>query len=166
MKFGGYALVLVLVALCPRTHAQELPDTPSLVIERGAVGETFLSPAHRSPRGHKKLLAFVGVLAFEVATDIYDVSETEKGLKAGVANESFTWLVGSKPSVRALYAQQALVTGIIVSPSVIGYLCRKPELFYGFLSVPVVMGFKHIRAGNQWKALLAGHRPTGSEFGP
>jgi hypothetical protein len=124
MKSDRYALVLVLCALFPRTHAQELPDAPSVVIERGAAGETFLAPAcrspRRSPRRPMKLLAFVGVLAFEVATDIYDVNETEKGLKAGVATEGFTWLVGSKPSTRDLYGQQALVNGIIVSPSVIG----------------------------------------------
>jgi hypothetical protein len=47
----------------------------------------------------------------------------------------------------------------------IAYIYRRAEFFYGGLTGPVVMGFKHINGGNQWKALLAGHSPTGSELG-
>jgi hypothetical protein len=175
MKFERYSLILLLLALCPCAVAQELPDAPGAI--RGIRFDP-VEPAPRQswpialdsnspePRGRKNLLALAGAVAFEVVANHYDVSETEKGLKAGVAVEGNTWLVGSKPTAGQLYARDLLTVGILVTPSVVAYIFRRTELFYGGLAGPVVMGCKHISGGNQWKALLAGHPPTGSQLGP
>jgi hypothetical protein len=168
-------LILLLLALGPLAFAQELPDAPSAIrgrrfdpVETAPIQSRPIAADSnvREPRGHKKLLALAGAVAFEVAANHYDVSETEKGLKAGVAIEGNTWLVGRRPSAGPLYARDLLTDGILITPSVVGYIFRKMEFFYSGLSGPVVMGCKHISGGNKWKALLAGHPPIGSELGP
>lgn len=175
MKSERYSVMLLLLTLCPCAFTQELPDAPSAVrsirfdsVEPAPIQSRPIdaNPNFREPRGRKKLLALAGVVAFEVAANHYDISETEKGLKAGVAIEDYTWLVGSRPSAGPLYARDLLTVGILATPSVLAYIFRRMDLFYGFLPGPVVMGYKHISGGNQWKALLAGHPPTGSELGP
>jgi len=175
MKSERYSLILLLLALCPRAFAQELPDDPSQIrirfdpVEPAPITQSWPIAADstfRESRGRKKLLALTGAVAFEVAANHYDVSETEKGLKAGVAIEGYTWLVGSSPSAGQLYGRDLLTVGIVVAPSVVAYVFRRTEFFYGGLAGPVVLGCKHISGGNQWKALLAGHPPTGSELGP
>lgn len=118
------------------------------------------------PRGKKKLLALAGVVGFAIAADIYDVRETEKGLKAGVAVEGNTWLVGSKPKAGPLYRRDLLVIGLTTMPSVIAYAAHHMEFFYAGLVGPVIIGAKHINGGNQWKDLLSGKPPTGGELGP
>jgi hypothetical protein len=123
-------------------------------------GEIAPSPYH-NPRGHKKLLALAGVVGFEVAANHYDVSETEKGLKAGVATEESAWLVGSKPSAVRLYARDMLVLGITASPSVIAYAWRRTEYFYGGFGAPVILAVKHIYGGNAWRRLLKATAPSG-----
>jgi len=118
----------------------------------------------KESRGPKKLLLLGGVLAFAIAADCYDVSETEKGIKAGVAVEGNTWLIGTdKPTAGQLYKRDLLVIGLTAAPPTFAYIFRGPTWFYAGLSGPVVMGFKHISGGNQWKRLLEGQSPTGSE---
>jgi hypothetical protein len=105
-------------------------------------------------------------VGFGIVADRYDVSETEKGLKAGVAVERYTWLVGNKPSAGRLYARDMLVLGITATPSVMGYLWRHAESYYGGLGAPMTLAVKHIYAGKGWRRLLKGAVPSGSELGP
>jgi hypothetical protein len=160
------SVILLLLALCPHAHAQEFPGAPSALVPPTAESVTLVTPVYRHPRGHKKLLALAGVVGFETLADHYDVSETEKGLKAGVAVEKYTWLVGSKPSAGRLYARDMLEFGIVTSPTIIGYLWRRAEFYYGGLGAPTTLAVKHIYAGNGWRRLLKGAAPTGSELGP
>ena len=158
--------VAVAALLIGAAFAQALPDAPQpQPVEKYVVhnySTKFVAPS----RGPKKLLALAGVVGFAVATDVWDVRETEKGLRAGVAVEGNTWLVGSKPKAGALYGRDLLVIGLTASPAVVAYIFRKPEFFFGALAGPIVIGCKHIHGGDQWRDLLAGHPVTGSEQGP
>jgi hypothetical protein len=169
-----YFPILLLLALCPCPFAQTLPDAPSAIrsihtdpMEPAPIQSRLIAAASHSiePRGPRKLLALAGAVAFEATANHYDISETERGLKAGVAVEDYTWLVGSRPGAGQLYTRDLLTVGIVLTPIVAAYMSRKMEFFYAGLSGPVVLGCKHISGGNRWKALLAGHQPTGSELG-
>lgn len=105
-------------------------------------------------------LALVAALGFAIAADIYDVVLTEKGIKAGVAVEGNTFLVGQKPSAVALYLRDSLVTGIATTPCILALVYGNKPLFYGFLVAPVVAGVKHIRGGRAWRNLLNGGKPV------
>jgi hypothetical protein len=159
--------VIVAALLIGAAFAQGLPDAPQpQPAEVYVVHNSFAAPKSE-PRGKKKLLALAGVVGFAIATDVYDVSETEKGLKAGVAVEGNTFLVSSdKPTAGQLYRRDLFVIGLSATPSVVAYAFHKTEFFYAGLVGPVAVGIKHIQGGNQWKSLLAGHAPTGSELGP
>src|SRR5271166_2536324 len=50
--------------------------------------------------------------------------------------------------------------------AVLSYVFRQTALYYGTAGAPVILAIKHIQGGNQWKALLAGKKPTGGEQGP
>jgi hypothetical protein len=158
--------ILIALLFTSSLFAQELPNAPQPQQQPENVVHNYSTKFTAPSRGPKKLWALAGVVGFAVATDIYDVTETEKGLKAGVAVEGNTWLVGSKPKAGALYGRDLLVIGFTASPSVLAYVFRKPEFFFAGLGGPIVIGCKHIHGGNQWKALLAGQPPTGSELGP
>jgi hypothetical protein len=117
-------------------------------------------------RGKKKLLWLVGSSILEQAANHYDTVETLRGIRAGVAVEGNTWLVGTHPSVRALYLRDAMTLGIIVSPSLVAYKFRKMPFFYAGCVGPLVMGIKHVNAGKKWQSLINGKAPAGSELGP
>lgn len=103
------------------------------------------------------LAAFITALAFAVAGDIYDVTLTEKGIKAGVAVEGNTFLVkNNKPTAVALYLRDSLVTGLATAPSIIALAYGNKALFYGFLVGPIVSGVKHVGGGLAWRKLLNG----------
>lgn len=92
-----------------------------------------------------------------VAGDVYDVTMTEKGLKAGIAVEANDWLVGSKPSAVSLYLRDGLVFAMCVIPAVVfAAVAHNVPLGYGALVAPVVFGVKHILGGLQWRKLLKG----------
>jgi hypothetical protein len=93
-------------------------------------------------------------LAAAIAADIYDVTLTEQGLKKGVAQEGYTWLVGSKPSTRALYLRDALVTAMVAAVPLVLFLKGSTPVAYGTLSAFGVLVIKHIQGGLKWKALL------------
>ena len=96
--------------------------------------------------------AIIGVLG-----DVYDVTMTERGIKAGVAVEGNDWLVGSKPSAIALYLRDGLVFAMCVAPAVVfATVAHNVPLGYGALSAPVVFGVKHLLGGLQWRTLLNG----------
>jgi len=103
---------------------------------------------------HPKLYAFAGSLAFAFAADRYDVHETVRGLRAGVAIEGNTWLIGSHPSAAALYRRDALEIGFSATPALLTWFRRKHLAHYSLCSGPVGIGIGHIQGGNQWKRLL------------
>lgn len=92
-------------------------------------------------------------IAFCVACDIYDVTMTQKGLKAGVAIEGNTWLVGEKPSAKALYLRDSLLMLFCITPSLLLSFVNPPAAF-GTLSGPIAYGVKHILGGRAWVKLL------------
>ena len=113
------------------------------------------------------LLLLVIALLFYFGCDIYDVRMTEKGIKAGVAIEGNTFLLGTdKPTALAEYLRDTVELLIAVGPAIVFLALRKPELkplFYGALAGPVALGGKHILGGLAWKKLLEGQKPTPSE---
>jgi hypothetical protein len=104
-------------------------------------------------RGKKKLLALAGAVAFAIGAAAYDNHETLKGIRAGVGVEGNTWMVGSRPSMRALIGRDVLVIGWTSAPSVLAYKFHKMPFFYGGLGMPVIDGLKSIQGGKSWVAL-------------
>lgn len=99
------------------------------------------------------------VIALVCGTGIYDAEITERGIKAGVAVEAFTWLVGRKPTATALYLRDSLLLLLVSTPSVLLHFVNAPAA-YGALLGPLVYGVKHIRGGREWARLLAGGKPA------
>jgi len=162
------AAIVVLAFMVSIARCQELPTAPSTA-PAYLHGDTqvhsnasFSAPGDRA-RHPKLLLALAGALAFEQAAAIYDARKTEQGLKAGVAVEANTWLVGTHPTFGRLEAKDFLQLGIATSPSVLAYAFHHEGLFLAGLVGPTVLGVKHIQAGRQWQALLDGQPPTESE---
>jgi hypothetical protein len=102
----------------------------------------------------KEFIALAVAVAFYVGCDLYDVILTEKGIRAGVAVEGNTFLVGSKPSAVALYLRDILVAGIATVPCVLALSFHNLPIFWGCLVAPVVAGVKHILGGLAWAKLL------------
>jgi len=103
-------------------------------------------------------------VALAEAADVYDVTETVKGLAKGVAVEGFTWLVGSdKPSVTALYLRDGLVIVLATLPAVFCLVFHSQPFFYAALSGPIVAAVKHVLGGRAWAKLIAGAKPTSAE---
>jgi hypothetical protein len=139
MKRERHFLMPLLLALCGHAFAQGLPDAPSAIrgirfelVEPAPVrSQSIVADSNfHEPRGRKKLLVLAGAVAFEAVANRYDVSETEKGIKAEVALEDYTWLVGSKPTSGQLYVRDLLTVGILVTPSIVAYAFRMMEPFY------------------------------------
>lgn len=105
------------------------------------------------------ILILLVVIALVVLSDVYDVAQTERGIKAGVAVEGFTWLVGSKPSAVALYLRDSLLLLIVTTPSMLLHFVNEPAA-YGALLGPLLYGVKHVRGGREWVRLLAGGKPA------
>jgi hypothetical protein len=116
--------------------------------------ERTLSESHKEK--FMELLIFIAALAFYVGCDIYDVVLTEKGIKAGVAVEGNTFLVGEKPSAVALYLRDAFVTGLVTAPCAIALAVHNAPFFWGGLVAPIICGVKHVIGGRNWSILLAG----------
>ncbi len=104
-------------------------------------------------------ILFAIAVALAVAADLYDVILTEKGLKAGVAVEGNSFLLGetnTKPTALQLYRRDAIVIAMASAPALAVYLMGAPDVAYGFLAGPVVAAIKHIQGGRAWAKLLAG----------
>jgi hypothetical protein len=145
--------------LCLSSGAQDLPDAPSATPQGyGEVSArpqlSFIPPPAVTTRHPKRLIALVGAIGFEQVCAVYDARQTEKGLKAGVAVEGNTWLVGQHPSFRALESRDILYTSFLVTPSVLSYVFHNTPFFFGGLAAPVTYGIKHIQGGKQWQTLL------------
>lgn len=104
-------------------------------------------------------LIMLVVIALVVLSDVYDVAQTERGIKAGVAVEAFSRLVGSKPTAVALYLRDSLLLLLVTTPSVLLHFVNAPAA-YGALLGPLIYGVKHIRGGREWARLLAGGKPA------
>lgn len=99
------------------------------------------------------VLYLLASLTFAFASEAYDTYMTEKGLKAGVAIEGNSWLVGQKPSALALTLRDATIILLTGVPSAIA-LYYGSVFYYSGLVVPVVRGVQHIIGGREWAALL------------
>ena len=101
------------------------------------------------------IFAFILALLIVAASDLYDVTMTEKGIKKGVSVEAFTWLVGDKPSAVALYLRDWLIIAFASIPAAVGLVLHSP-IFWGSLTAYAVLAARHINGGLQWRTLLNG----------
>lgn len=101
-------------------------------------------------------LPLILAVLFCVACDIYDVRLTVKGLKAGVAVEGNTFLIGPRPSALALYLRDTLLLAFASGPAILFHFLGNDPLYYGACIGPVVYGIRHIKGGRAWADLLAG----------
>jgi hypothetical protein len=111
-----------------------------------------------------EVLLLVIAVAFAFGADVFDVSETVKGIKAGLAVEANTFWVGTdKPSATQLYLRDGAVIALASALSVVALALHTLPLFYAGLSGPVIAGALHINGGRAWAKLLAGAKPTSAE---
>ena len=94
------------------------------------------------------------VFVAAIGCNIYDTYMTEKGLKAGVAVESFSWLVGTKPTALALSLRDWPIIAFTCVPALVVSHFGNPGLAYGLLAAPAAVGAKHIQGGLEWRTLL------------
>lgn len=99
------------------------------------------------------LIAFLIALLLLAASTVYDVTATEKGLKAGVAIEGNTFLVGQHPTAVRLYLRDSLMGMLSFIPADIAYAEHSPY-FWGALIPPMVYAFLHVRGGQAWGKLM------------
>lgn len=159
---GGFILLLVLADMA---SCQTIPDTPQPQYLRSESQPSYTTKTPNArARSRVGLAAIAGAVVFEQAAAIFDATETERGLRAGVAVEGNTFLVGSHPSFKALEARDAMYVGLCITPSMLGYIFHRNDVLFGGLVAPVTFGVKHIYAARQWRALLGGAKPTGSEL--
>jgi hypothetical protein len=100
------------------------------------------------------LLVVLGSIVFCEACGVYDVMMTEKGLRAGVAVEGNTWLVGEKPTAMALYLRDNLSLVLSSLPAIVMLFLHNTPLAYGCSAAPVAYGVKHIIGARKWAKLL------------
>jgi hypothetical protein len=107
------------------------------------------------------ILYLIIAAAFEQICNVYDAQMTLKGVASGLAVEGNTFLVGPKPTARALYLRDALYLGCLVTPAIICLVYHATAVYFGLLAGPIVFGVKHILGGLAWKSVLAGGKaPT------
>lgn len=94
-------------------------------------------------------------VAIAVIGDAYDISLTEKGLAKGLAYEGNTWLVGAKPTAKALILRDGLVLALCLAAPLIAFAVCELPVAIGSLAAPVVFGIKHYLGGRAWKKLGA-----------
>ena len=99
-------------------------------------------------------LLFSIAVGFCFLAQLFDDIESERGIKAGVAIEAFTWLIGSKPSFRAYFLRDSLLLAAVAAPSLVLHFVHSPAA-PAALVAPVVYGVKHILGGREWLPLLA-----------
>lgn len=102
-------------------------------------------------------IAALAAAAIAVGGSAYDITQTVKGIKAGIASEGNTFLVGSKPSAKALILRDTLMALIFVVPSVVTTLIVGGSASF-LLAAPVAFGGKHYLGGRKW-AKITGMTP-------
>lgn len=98
------------------------------------------------------LIAFVIALIFLISAAAFDMIETRRGVVAGKSTEANTWLVGPKPTYKALLLRELLQSGILIVCGVLGFMFASP-LVFASINGMVVFGIKHIRGGRAWTKL-------------
>jgi|SRR5271155_3922032 len=99
-------------------------------------------------------LFFSIAVGFCFLAGLFDDIESERGIKAGVAIESFQWLIGPKPSFLAYFLRDSLLLAAVTTPSLVFYSIHNAPLALAALVGPVVYGVKHISGGRAWLSLL------------
>lgn len=101
-------------------------------------------------------ILFAAATAVGIAGDVYDVTLTSRGLKKGLAEESNEWLIGTKPSTKALYLRDGLVLAFCLLPTLLcATVFHNIPLAYGGLVSPIIYGIRHVQGGLAWKKLGA-----------
>jgi hypothetical protein len=108
-------------------------------------------------------LGIVG--AFAVAANAYDIIETRRVISRGLALEANTFLVGPKPSTRALVLRDTLMLALATAPTIVAVSVAVPGAG-GFLVGPAVMGVKHLHGGVVNEGVLHGNPPPDPFGGP
>ena len=147
-------ILLILLRLCATTtksYAQSLPDAP--------VPQYTTTTVHNTPvftereqvnnsRHPRQLIALLAVNAFAVVGDLKDIRTSEECFKQLGDVEANTWLVGLHPTPGAYYRRDfGLVLPLLNVVPVLGYVFRKPEVFFMGLTGPVAFGAKHLKQG-------------------
>lgn len=100
------------------------------------------------------VLLLAVAFALDAASGIYDATLTSRGLKAGVAVEGNTWLIGTKPSNLALHLRNIMFLVASSLPAALALYFGNIPVAMGFLAGPAVDAYKHIAGGRAWAALL------------
>ena len=102
-----------------------------------------------------EIICFVVALAFCLGCTVFDITVSEKGIKAGVAVEAnYTWLYGTdKPTALQYYAVSLPLVALACGASIAAYCLHNPAFYYGGLSGPAALGAKHIQGGLAWLKL-------------
>jgi hypothetical protein len=98
-------------------------------------------------------ILFSIAVGFCFLAQLFDDIESERGIKAGVAIEAFTWIIGSKPSFLAYFLRDSLLLAAVTAPSLVLHFVHSPATLAA-LAAPVVYGVKHILGGRAWLAFL------------
>lgn len=101
------------------------------------------------------LVSLLLALSAAVAGEVFDVTLTVRGIKAGVAVEGTSYLIGDKPSARALYLRDI---GITMLPMFVAGLLAvhyDHPIGYGVATWFAVLAVKHIQGGLAWRKLLS-----------
>lgn len=95
---------------------------------------------------------FTIAMSLSLAGNAYDIYMTRKGLKAGVAVEGNTWLIGPKPSTKALVLRDSIIQGIVAALPLVLHAVNPPA-GVGALVIPVVFAIRHYLGGRAWMKL-------------
>jgi len=89
-------------------------------------------------------IPFLVALGFLITATAFDIHYTVKAIKAG-AVESFTWLVGPKPSAQALILRDGLISLLLSSFTIFGAITSNPCLSLISAGGLVGYGIKHVQ---------------------
>ena len=152
-------IALILLGLCATSsHAQSLPDAPAPQYTTTTDvhnGPTFREREYSSSRHPRRLIALLAVNAFAVVGDLKDIRTSEECFKQLGDVEANTWLVGLHPTLGAYYRRDfGLVLPLLNVVPVLGYVFRKPEVFFMGLTGPAAFGAIHLKQGYDNERLL------------
>ena len=151
-------ILLILLGLCTPSHAQSLPDAPVPQYTTTTVHNlpTFTEREQVNNTRHpRRLIALLAVNAFAVVGDLKDIRTSEECFKQLGDVEANTWLVGLHPTLGAYYRRDfGLVLPLLNVVPVLGYVFRKPEVFFMGLTGPAAFGAIHLKQGYDNERLL------------
>jgi hypothetical protein len=106
---------------------------------------------------------FVVALAALAASQVYDISETEKGIVAGVgveSNSTITMFFGTKPTATQLYIHNTVLGGIMVAVAAIGVATGNVVLVGLGIGPMIAYAGLHLKGALDWRKLLAAKPPA------